>query len=266
MFADAVGGGRGRPEVRAPRRDRPIDDVLLKMCELHLLGVVRALSGALDCLAGVVIGVAALPTDILKADFGVLLGRVLPGLTYSENEGGKRQVQLAQDLGSLISSCGPSGWLEWLLDYRNMLVHRGRRLTISQIAESDVRLYGPNGNPLRKSRVVRHLPKDPARSEVEVMRRDGRMSILNEDAGDTIQGVIGSTRELVQMVGTQLVDLWQWRRQNPTALRQPMEQWKRGASDETLEFVGYKPGSHRYQPRQIVAHPDTVTRLRSAAL
>jgi hypothetical protein len=36
---------------------------------MHEGGVVRALSGALDCAAGSIIGVMALPKNILKADF-----------------------------------------------------------------------------------------------------------------------------------------------------------------------------------------------------
>ncbi len=36
---------------------------------IHRVGLVRALASALDCLAGVIIGVAALPVKILFADF-----------------------------------------------------------------------------------------------------------------------------------------------------------------------------------------------------
>ena len=42
------------------------------MVRWHVAGVVRALTGALDCMAGAIIGFLALPKPILKADFGVV--------------------------------------------------------------------------------------------------------------------------------------------------------------------------------------------------
>jgi hypothetical protein len=30
----------------------------------------------------------------------------------------------------MIDNAAPEGWFEWLLNFRNMLVHRGRRLEI----------------------------------------------------------------------------------------------------------------------------------------
>src|SRR5437773_11680596 len=42
------------------------------MVRWHVAGVVRVLAGALDCMAGAIIGFLALPKPILKADFGVV--------------------------------------------------------------------------------------------------------------------------------------------------------------------------------------------------
>jgi hypothetical protein len=65
--------------VKAPRRQSPFEDVGLELVRLHVAGMVRALAGALDCMAGSIIGVAALPTRILRADlvlFAQCFGRL----------------------------------------------------------------------------------------------------------------------------------------------------------------------------------------------
>lgn len=95
MFADAVQVERGELVVRAPRRASPIDDIVLEMSDLHLLGVARALSGALDCLAGVIIGVVGLRANILRADFGSPRTRSTRCSPVSEvpREGPERQAR-----------------------------------------------------------------------------------------------------------------------------------------------------------------------------
>ncbi len=170
MFADAVQIERGQVVVRSPRRERPLDDVVLDMCDLHLLGVARALSGALDCFAAVIIGVMALRTSILRADFGVLRHRILSRLSSPTDDGQRMQSDFAATLESLIARHGPTGWLNWVLDFRHMLVHRGRRLTTSQFVPRSTTLYGPDGRLIPRVRVVRQLPRDPGRSDVRRSR------------------------------------------------------------------------------------------------
>jgi hypothetical protein len=71
-LAYAVKFENGEFVVKAPRRQSPFEDVGLELVRLHVAGMVRALAGALDCMAGSIIGVVALPTRILRADFGVV--------------------------------------------------------------------------------------------------------------------------------------------------------------------------------------------------
>jgi hypothetical protein len=170
MFADSVQIENGQVVIRAPRRERPIDDIVLDMCGLHLLGIARALSGALDCFASVIVGVMALETSILRADLGTIRRRVLQKLPAPADNGQRVQTDFASTFESLIAISGPPGWLDWVLDFRHMLVHRGRRLTTSQLVPRSPDLYGPNGQLIRRARVVRQLPRDPGRSEIEVLR------------------------------------------------------------------------------------------------
>lgn len=266
MFADAVQVESGQVVVRAPRRERPLDDVVLDLCDLHLLGVARALSGALDCFAGVIIGVMALKTNILGASFGVVRRRVLPKLPPATNDGQRRQNDFAAALESLIARSGPAGWLDWVLDFRNMLIHRGRRLTTSQFVPRAPELYGPNGEIIRRARVVKQLPRDPGRSDVEVLRDPYSAPVLTEEAPRTLEGLIRSTRDLVDSASAVLLDAWQWRRANPGALSQPREQWPAGVSTTSTGFVGYAPGTASYSPSQWMSHPAVLRRLRTAAL
>src|SRR5438105_6959397 len=141
-FVDAVQMENGRPTMSAPRPRFPLDQLAPELIRIHYAGIIRALASALDCLAGAVIGVTALPMSILRADFGkvrAVLGKI-PG---TANDGAKKQAQFAARLEAAIAAAGPPGWLDWTLDLRNMLVHRGRRLEYGQSVPRTPVLDGP---------------------------------------------------------------------------------------------------------------------------
>ena len=155
-LAYAVTLENGEFVVKAPRRQSPLEDIGLQFVRLHVAGMVRALAGALDCMAGSIIGVAAVPTRILRADFGVVRS-VLKKITEKPaTEGQTVQASFATKLESLIASNGAEGWLDWALAFRNMLVHRGRRIEIGQFVPRQPMLYGPDGKPVPRVRVVTH--------------------------------------------------------------------------------------------------------------
>src|SRR5947199_67040 len=62
--ADVIQIVNGQPEMRAGPRTTPLESLGPEIVRLHEVGVVRALSGALDCAAGALIGVMALPLNI----------------------------------------------------------------------------------------------------------------------------------------------------------------------------------------------------------
>ena len=263
-FVDAVKIEGTEITVESPPRNCPLDDVTLKLTDLHIVGVVRALSGALDCLAGVIVGVVALPIGILKADFNRVRG-MINGMTYPETEGGQIQAEFGAKLEEFIKGAGPPGWLKWVLGFRNMLVHRGRRTTFSQFIPRTPVLLDPRGRPIPRVRVVRHLPRDPGRSEVQVALSD-RTPVLTEDATQTLDGILRSTVSLIHSTSEALLGVWVRRRQRPDSLDQPREQWSKPAPAGNHYFPGYAEGSYRYSPTMFTGHPDMLNRFRAAAL
>lgn len=266
-FANAVVLENGKPVVRTPRPESPLEELSLYTMRLHYVGCVRALAGALDCVAGTIIGVSALPTSILRADFRKvrrLLAERTVAAAATEGEG--LQASLATELESLIGSVGPTGWLDWALAFRNMLVHRGRRIEIGQYIPRTPVLYAPDGQTVPRVRVVTHLPCDPGLSDVEVFLETRRTPVLTEDVEQTLDGLLKSTKALVEGSAQRLSEVWNWRRSHPDSLHQPKEQWPGGASSEATGFSGYAPGSFKYSPDMMTTHPVILKRILAAAL
>lgn len=265
-LAYAVTLENGEFVVKVPRRQNPLEDVALQFLRLHVAGMVRALAGALDCMAGSIIGVVAVRTRILRADFGVVRSARRKIAEKPATEGEIAQAAFAKELESLIASNGADGWLDWALAFRNVLVHRGRRIEIGQFVPRQPMLYGPDGKPVPRVRVVTQLPRDPGRSDVEVFLQPTDSPVLTEDAEQTLGGLLKSTTALVEAVAAELLDFWKWRKANPDKLPQPIAQWPNGVSAEASSFAGYAPGSFQYSPSMMTTHPVVVQRMRAAAL
>jgi hypothetical protein len=265
-LAYAVKIENGEFVVKAPRRQSPFEDVGLELVRLHVAGMVRALAGALDCMAGSIIGVAALPTRILRADFGVVRSMLRKIVEKPSGEGQAVQAAFGNKLETVIASSGADSWLDWALAFRNMLVHRGRRIEVGQFVPRQPMLYGPDGKPVPRVSVINHLPRDPGRSDVEVFLQPTESPVLTEDAAQTLRGLLKSTTALVETVAGELLALWKWRRANPDKLNQPAAQWPNGVSTDSISFAGYAPGSFKYSPSMMMTHPVVVHRMRAAAL
>ena len=267
--ADVIQIVDGSPQICARPRLTPLESLGPDMVRLHQVGVARALSGALDCAAGTIIGVMALPLSILKADFlGVqqYFGRRRAATT----EGETRQDQFAIQLTETIERVGPAGWLDWVLNFRNMLVHRGRRIEMGQFVPREPVLCDASGRPIQRAHVVTHLPLEPDRSDMDVHRKPDLPPVLTEDVRQTLEGSMRSVCALVEALGEQLAAAWAWRKEHPAKLSQPRAQWPHVGHTATPNrqppFAGYAPGSYAYKPGMFVLHPGTATRLRAAAL
>jgi hypothetical protein len=232
-------GARGitMPTVRAPSDDLP--NVREK---LATAGVFRALGSVLDCLAAGLIGVCALPLPILRADLGrVRQYRASPaaqGLHFCQQE-------VLARFEDHVTRVGPDGWLQWTLDMRNTLVHRGRRTELMLPGEIAPQLFVPPSAGADKVRLEALLPREPGRSEVEALR-DAQGStdmMLSEHAGETLTGVVASTAGLVEAVAQDLADLWADRVSGALVLEQPVAQWPSLTPASATNFLGYAPGS-----------------------
>jgi hypothetical protein len=264
-FGDAVKMENGRPTMTAPRPRCPLDQLVPELIRIHYAGMIRGLASALDCLAGVIIGVTALPMNILKADFGKARAG-LGKLSGAANDGARMQAHFAASLETSIAAAGPPGWLEWTLDLRNMLVHRGRRIEYGQFVPRTPVLYGADALPVLRARRVTNLPRDPGRSDVEVFLDTPWTLVLSEEGERTLQGLTGSTKGLLETTAKDLLEFWQWRRDHPAALRQPASQWPQGRSTQSTGFNGYAPGTLELAPGMAIVHPVFARRIHSAAL
>jgi hypothetical protein len=254
----------GRVEVHMPERRRPVDDVQLAMTALHSIGVVRAIAGTLDCIGASIVGVVAVRTRLLYADLArarEVLARVAAG-----GAGERMQIEFRERLEAAIERAGPPGWLQWITDLRNMLIHRGRRLQMSELRPTPSGVVGPDRRLVISTDVIQQLPCDPGRSDVEMFLDAGKAPVLTESAEMTLGSVVESTLRLTAEAGELLVGLWQTRRGNPALLAQPREQWPDGPLATTTGFVGYAPGSMPYNPTQLRTDEVLVRRMRAASL
>ncbi len=277
FYADTVKiiDGQVRPDMRA--RTRAADELPTHMLHLHEAGFFRAIGSTLDCLGGAIIGVGALPLPILKAD----LGRVA---NWLEREIEREEPHpLAGRLHETLTgaeAAGPTGWLAWASDYRNMLVHRARRMGTSQFVgrNRDRRpLINLDGDPIIRVDVVDQLAQDPGRSDLETFLGQGWAPakrangdpiapVLEEPAATTIEGIFRSTVDYVEAIADDLIDIWVLRREQPDLVEQPRKQWPDVPSGPPTNFDGYKRGELRYAPEMLISNLALHTQLSSALM
>ena len=267
--ADAIQVVRGTPTIRLRPRTTALEALGPEVVRMHEAGVARALSGALDCAAGSIIGVMALPRNILKADFMGVVLYLRNRKNWEQTQGHDYQRAFLADLNAMIDHAGPAGWFDWLLNFRNMLVHRGRRIEIGQFLPREPVLLDGRGRPVLRARVVTHLPLQPERSDVDIHREPKLSPVLTEDSRQTLEGSMGSARNLLGALAERLNAAWDWRKANPALLPQPQQQWPDVAplaQGPAHGFAGYAPGSHPYEPDQLTSHPRIGRRMLAAAL
>jgi hypothetical protein len=118
--------------------------------------------------------------------------------------------------------------------------------------------------------VITHLPQEPDRSDVDVHLEPNIAPVLTEDVKQTLEGAMNSVRVLIEVLAERLVAVWEWRKAHPEALHQPRAQWPRvgdeGRANRQQPFAGYAPGSHAYEPGQLMSRPRTARRMAAAAL
>ena len=265
FYARSVSINRGRRlELRPPERRRPLEDLLGPTSTLHVVGFIRAIAGALDCFGASVVGVAALKTRLLQADLAK--ARQALAKVGGTTDGERTQVAFRERLEGAIEQAGPTGWLSWTIDLRNMLIHRGRRLQPIELRPIPSGILQADGSPVVRTDVFHLLPRDPGRSEVEMFLDTDRAPVLTESAAVTLRSVLESTLRLLDEGGRLSLELWRQRRQTPTLLTQPRRQWPDGPSGATTGFPGYAPESIPYAPDHIRADPELLPRLRAASL
>jgi hypothetical protein len=230
---------------------------------IHVAGFYRSLGSVLDCLAATSIGVAAIPMGILRSDFSKT--RLwLRGERSPRDIRCPLQIELRDKLEATIERAGPKGWIDWLDSYRNMLVHRARRVEINKF-ETSAYVVDSGGRPIPHSRPVHMLPTDPDRSDIEAMVEHS-FPVLREEAAYTMSGVFGSVRFLVTEVARCLTDVWAARRANPSLMPQPREQWPDVRISGANVFTGYSNKPVELAVTKIMMSTSGPRRLEAAAL
>lgn len=219
-------------------------------------GLLRALCSALDCLAALTIGVYPLPDRIKTASFS----RTFP--RSPERHG---HDPLAEIRATVLRH-NAGGWLHWMLDYRNMLIHRGLRLQFHE-SEPDTTILGPSRIPAR-FRTRRHLPRSPSLSDIEafVDADSAEAYMIREDARETLEGLLVRSERLIDDISARLLSRWTVRRDNPQVALQPFaQQWRQAGPNERSNFKGFSPDDGTVSGSSFLLNPSSEHRF-SAAL
>ena len=236
-IADAVSVGfDGKPFYKHPPALTPMDDLINKLEGMHVCGFFQAIGSTLDCLGAVIIGVFGLPTrlrisDVSKAE------RALHRLPSNGTPGNKMQLDFKDFFISVKSSTGVPGWLEFSDRYRNMFIHRGRRITYNSMTPRPSLILDKDGQHSVITSTTMHLVREPDKSDAEGMIR--RNVAMNEDADTTLSGIYKSCRDMEEAICERLVEIWKARRADPSLIEQPASQWE--ANIRMCNFNGYDP-------------------------
>ena len=259
-------GPRGEPTLSVPERRCAADELANARAELHLTGLFRAAGTIFDRLASAIVIVAALDLRARRAAWG----DVTPHLERRRERWSGRpnpRLNLCERYPSAVAA-GPPGWIAWLLDYRNAMVHRGRRLKMFEVAAEESEILDRTGRAFLRARRSPRLASHPGVSDVECFGMGAdTFPVLEEDAEVTLTGMFLSVKGLVEELCSGLIDVWQTRRSDPELMPQPVvEQWPNLELQPRHEFKGFAPGSMPFNPSSWRLAPGMVRRMQAAAL
>lgn len=228
------------------------------------------LAQAADRLAAVIIGVGALSTPIIKADWTV----VVDDEKWARALGGKSAIRSQSALGrnaqealrgrtlEAVVAAGPQDWLSWSNAMRNTSSHRAPKL------HAMFQRAGKRGEPTGFVELFYRQPSwdmteallgGPGESHLEVW--------LNDEPALLLAGCIASMAQTVEATMTECAALWERRRGTPSLLVQPGGQWPRVLGEAQSSFSGY--GHHvAVNTAGAAFHisPDVGHRMRASGL
>jgi hypothetical protein len=250
----------GEPYQKLPPVKAPIEELPNALEGMHLCGFFQSIGSSLDCLGGVIIGVLGLKWQLRKNDIGKAK-QTLTNIKNPKTPGELLQVEFRDFFESQIVSSGPEDWLEWADQYRNMFVHRGRRLTTNQTRRREGLLYKASGEEYLRATSTLHLAKHPDKTDIEALVKKDMM--LNEDADTTFKGIFKSCRDLNESVCERLLSIWIDRRNNPSLIEQPATQWN--PNFRACKFSGYDPNAEPLGADLMTGHPILHHRMLAAS-
>jgi hypothetical protein len=251
----------GGIEKKMPPSKAPVDDLPNNLETLHLCGFFRAIGSSLDCLGAAIIGVLGLSTSLRKSDI-LSAERALEKIKAAKNPGEQLQLDFKAFLETVKADSGPEDWFEWTMQYRNMFVHRGRRITYNQLKPREVLLLDHMERVIPRATSSLHMATHPDKSDAEALIQN--KIVLNEDAEITFKGIFKSCRDMLETVSERLVSIWQERRANPTLIEQPEAQWN--SLFKACKFTGYTPNAAPLGADEMIGHPVLKHRMLAASV
>ncbi|MGH2705145.1 MAG: hypothetical protein ACRDJ4_08625 [Actinomycetota bacterium] len=254
-----------REGVLFQRPTSAIDELPDLITDIHIAGFFRACASALDCLAAMVIGILPVEEEIIKADWG-RVGRRLTDLARGSDD---VRANMARRIMDEIAAAGPSAWIRWLLDMRNMYVHRSRILNIRTTQQSGPAIFVSMRRAYLPARIVGLLPRFPSHSDIQVIKGTPRLdaACLAESCETTMEGIMESVLHVISATTRILTQVWDDRKSGRVRLPQPHEkQWRLGDQLPSDAFSGYAQRPVNLQLDYLVLHPNTHRRYLAAAL
>jgi hypothetical protein len=252
----ARGIAPGRPGKPVPPPRGAYEELSYRRVQTHLTGMVRAWGSALDCVGGCIVGVAGLPTNLVRTDRDDARKALV-----KEAPGNSVLAKLLADLDRAEDDAGPAGWRQWIVDMRNTVVHRGRRTIVWN---ANVGRAGLDGFTIQ-------LPVSPALTDVDAVVHAGGYiaSTYQAPAGDVLDRLSQTVNTYVNTVAALLVELWLARRADPSLLAQSPRQWKQptGLINPVPTFRGFPDlAEATTPPTSLNVGSDAYLRLEAAGL
>jgi hypothetical protein len=214
LHANAYAEWLGPNGRRMPGPDQSErEDLEAARAESEVVGLFRTMGSVLDCLSAVVIGVLRLPQSLQRADASLLAGG-LDRLLATGMQGPEEQVVWARRVADEMSSrrSDPPGWLEWLVEMRNRVVHRGRQISTwlpRTTRPGQRKLLVETRAELRYLlRFEPHLRRQPWHPEMEALRA-GQDLWLAEPTKETLAGLLSRVNRVVEAISELLVECWE---------------------------------------------------------
>jgi hypothetical protein len=213
----------------------------------------------LDCLGAACIGILGLPLDLRRADFASLKS----GLEKLKNPDHLAHTYFIK-ISEAESKSGPKNWLNYMVEFRNLLSHRARTLSVRTLSPEILSLVDPKtGENIVHTKIVYLLSQCPNSSEME-MWANGTIHTLEESAEITLKGLKESLFTFTNEVCDVLTAAWIDRKETPLSIPIPKRQWKYKFPKNENTFQGYAPGTLVFQPESITVSYRQILRMKSA--
>lgn len=238
----------GGDPTKFPPPRAPADELVSMQFDVALLGFFTSLGQALDCLSGAIIGIYDLAADMRKSGW-----RKLGTLPSSAKDAIRKHE----------SVCGPRGWLDWLIETRNGLVHRPRQLNLYQntILGGD-RLLVPSMRPIDRLKFDFFLWRSPELSWVEALADSESPgdSYLRDSGELLIDRIFASTLRFMELIASDLTDHWTSRRNLGQQQQNFASQWTRRHRLPS-SFDGFDVTAVGFDVDYVMLHPTAVARM-----